>query len=151
MRASAAAQQQASLGMQIPSKSASSQITPSHPTPPQQTNMRKKRAAVEMDLNYCEYNLSTMVDSKGGFLVEESPIALNNPEKEKRVLEEPPIPNIDPSSGSLCIECQSPDIDLNYLKYYSMLICKSCRDKYPEKYSLLTKTECKTVELFIYF
>ena len=31
---------------------------------------RKRKA---MDLTYCEYNLSTMKDSKGGFLYEEEP------------------------------------------------------------------------------
>jgi DNA-repair protein complementing XP-A cells len=28
---------------------------------------------------------------------------------------------------------------------FDIKVCKSCKDKYPEKYSLLTKTECKEV------
>lgn len=42
-----------------------------------------------------------------------------------------------------CSECHSIETDRNYRKHFQVLVCRDCIDTYPEKYSLLTKTECK--------
>ena len=44
-----------------------------------------------------------------------------------------------------CNECQSIDIDQSYRKVFGCLVCNKCKNEKPEKYSLLTKTECKEV------
>ena len=44
-----------------------------------------------------------------------------------------------------CKECQSIDIDYNFKKTFGCLVCNKCKNDLPEKYSLLTKTECKEV------
>ena len=44
-----------------------------------------------------------------------------------------------------CKECQSIDIDHNFKKTFGCLVCNKCKSDLPEKYSLLTKTECKEV------
>lgn len=50
---------------------------------------------------------------------------------------------LDPTLNPKCNECQSMDIDQTYKKVFGCLVCKSCQNSKPEKYSLLTKTECK--------
>lgn len=42
-----------------------------------------------------------------------------------------------------CRECGSLEIDFKWLDAFACGICKGCREKYPEKYSLLTKTEAR--------
>lgn len=37
------------------------------------------------------------------------------------------------------------DVDPTYMKAFKCLVCKNCQNEKPEKYSLLTKTECKQV------
>lgn len=44
-----------------------------------------------------------------------------------------------------CKECQSIDIDHNFKKTFGCSVCNKCKNDLPEKYSLLTKTECKEV------
>ena len=44
-----------------------------------------------------------------------------------------------------CKVCQSIDIDHNFKKTFGCLVCNKCKNDLPEKYSLLTKTECKEV------
>lgn len=44
-----------------------------------------------------------------------------------------------------CKECKTIDIDHNFRKTFSCLVCNKCKNDFPEKYSLLTKTECKEV------
>lgn len=57
---------------------------------------------------------------------------------------------LDPALNPKCKECQSMDIDQTYKKVFGCLVCKKCQDSKPEKYSLLTKTECKEVRPFKY-
>jgi DNA-repair protein complementing XP-A cells len=52
---------------------------------------------------------------------------------------------LDSSLNPKCIECDSMDIDQTYRRVFGCLICKTCMNEMPEKYSLLTKTECKEV------
>jgi hypothetical protein len=42
------------------------------------------------------------------------------------------------------------DIDANFRKVFGVLVCSKCKNEFPEKYSLLTKTECKTVMEILY-
>ena len=44
-----------------------------------------------------------------------------------------------------CKECQTIDIDHNFRKTFGCLVCNKCKNDFPERYSLLTKTECKEV------
>lgn len=50
---------------------------------------------------------------------------------------------LDPSLNPKCSECRSIDIDQEYKKVFGCLVCNKCKNEKPEKYSLLTKTECK--------
>ncbi|TPX37458.1 hypothetical protein SmJEL517_g00585 [Synchytrium microbalum] len=107
-------------------------------------NYKKRKSG--MNLKYYEYNLSTMKDSKGGFLVDETPEQeepqpkAREPQR-KAMFEDEPI-ELDPSLMPRCNECDSMDIEYNYKKHYNVLVCKACIEKLPDKYSLLTKTEC---------
>ncbi|KAI0702466.1 thioesterase-like superfamily-domain-containing protein [Cytidiella melzeri] len=99
---------------------------------------------------YFEYDLSKMVNSKGGFLLEddkEADAELRAKERErereraKKALE-PPI-FLDPAKNPKCKDCGSVDIDHTFRKVFGCLVCNTCKNAKPEKYSLLTKTECK--------
>ena len=50
-----------------------------------------------------------------------------------------------PELNPKCTECGSVDIDGTFLKVFKVLVCNACKNSKPEKYSLLTKTECKEV------
>ena len=52
---------------------------------------------------------------------------------------------LDPALNPKCKECQTVDIDPSFFRGFNCLVCKKCQNEYPEKYSLLTKTECKLV------
>lgn len=49
----------------------------------------------------------------------------------------------DKSQQKTCRECGSLEIDWKWEEMLHCCICHSCKDKFPEKYSLLTKTEAK--------
>ncbi|KAG5349912.1 hypothetical protein C0989_001296 [Termitomyces sp. Mn162] len=99
---------------------------------------------------YFEYDLSKMVNSKGGFLLEdgnEIDEEVRRKEKERerqraRQNLDPPM-HLDRAMNPKCSECQSLDIDQTFKKVFGCLVCKKCQNEKPEKYSLLTKTECK--------
>ncbi|KAI5860388.1 DNA repair protein [Durotheca rogersii] len=42
-----------------------------------------------------------------------------------------------------CRECRSLEIDFVWEEVFGCAVCGQCKEKFPEKYSLLTKTECK--------
>ncbi|KAI1374790.1 DNA repair protein [Hypoxylon crocopeplum] len=42
-----------------------------------------------------------------------------------------------------CRECRSLEIDFVWEEVFGCAVCGSCKEKHPEKYSLLTKTECR--------
>jgi DNA-repair protein complementing XP-A cells len=42
-----------------------------------------------------------------------------------------------------CRECGSLEIDWVWDEVFHVCVCGACKEKFPEKYSLLTKTECK--------
>ena len=55
----------------------------------------------------------------------------------------PILPGDDEASKKKCRECGSLEIDFVWEEVFRCAVCKPCKEKYPEKYSLLTKTECK--------
>ena len=57
---------------------------------------------------------------------------------------EPPV-FLDKGKNPQCGECGSIDVDQTFRKVFGCLVCKKCQNEKPEKYSLLTKTECKEV------
>lgn len=49
----------------------------------------------------------------------------------------------DEAERKRCRECNSMEIDFVWEEVFHICVCSKCKDKHPEKYSLLTKTECK--------
>lgn len=49
----------------------------------------------------------------------------------------------DPVERKRCRECRSLEIDFVWDEVFGVSVCNKCKDKFPDKYSLLTKTECK--------
>ncbi|KAJ7919114.1 hypothetical protein B0H13DRAFT_2230997 [Mycena leptocephala] len=99
---------------------------------------------------YFDYDLSKMVNSKGGFLIEDGKevdedMLRKEKERERERIQKnmEPAVFLDPALNPKCRECQSISIDHNYRKTFGCLVCKTCQNDHPEKYSLLTKTECK--------
>lgn len=120
---------------------------------------------------YVDYDFSKMTDTKGGFLTQEDdpfnkalhvtdgkeqkPAHMTQKEWERHQLleslrrnrEGPFEPGLsvldDKSQQKRCRECGSLEIDWKWEEMLRCCICHSCKDKYPEKYSLLTKTEAK--------
>lgn len=103
--------------------------------------------------DYIEYDFSTMKDSKGGFLNLEDPPANQDPktlkdweqeQANKQILVKEDAPPLEPDKAPQCFECQSIEIDLNlYNNFRNVRVCKKCMRELPDKYSLLTKTECR--------
>ncbi|GBC04078.1 hypothetical protein RclHR1_00550023 [Rhizophagus clarus] len=97
--------------------------------------------------NYAEYDFSKMKDSRGGFLLEED----ENPNPKKRKWEPPetefealePSMSLDPAENPKCKDCDSIELDNLFRKTFGVCVCKGCKEKYPEKYSLITKSEAK--------
>ncbi|KAF4119230.1 DNA-repair protein complementing XP-A cells [Geosmithia morbida] len=57
---------------------------------------------------------------------------------------EPGISVLDePEKKKRCRECSSMEIDWVWDDVFHLSVCSRCKERYPEKYSLLTKTECK--------
>jgi DNA-repair protein complementing XP-A cells len=91
-----------------------------------------------------------MVNSKGGFLVEdgtevdEAQLRKEKERERQRAKQnlDPPI-SLDPSLNPKCQECDSIDIDQTYKRVFGSLVCPKCIREKPTRYSLLTKTECK--------
>ncbi|KAF1998905.1 DNA repair protein [Amniculicola lignicola CBS 123094] len=42
-----------------------------------------------------------------------------------------------------CRECNSLEVDYKWQDIFSISVCNACKDKFPDKYSLLTKTEAR--------
>ncbi|KAI7875304.1 DNA repair protein [Lichtheimia hyalospora FSU 10163] len=108
----------------------------------EQQSKRPKRARWT---KYYEYDLSTMVDSKGGFMIEETrEDKLIKSRREEATKIAPFIPmGSDPSQSPKCRDCGSMDVDPVFFQVFHMSVCPKCKDKFPERYSLITKTEAK--------
>ncbi|OLL26730.1 DNA repair protein rad14 [Neolecta irregularis DAH-3] len=97
-------------------------------------------------MNYIEYDFSKIKDTKGGFIVDD-----DKPEGRKKWDEklfskpfiEPPL-SLDPAKNAKCRECRSVELDFTYQRDFNCDVCSKCIKDLPEKYSLLTKTECRT-------
>ncbi|THZ66471.1 DNA repair protein [Aureobasidium pullulans] len=119
---------------------------------------------------FVEYDFSKMTDTKGGFLTaEDDPHnrALHTPNQEqkpanmtlkewekaqliKKLKNERAGP-YEPGLSALgaakeqkkCRECDTLEIDWKWDDVFGCQVCKACQDKFPDKYSLLTKTEAR--------
>ena len=56
---------------------------------------------------------------------------------------------LDPALNPHCRECNTMDVDPTFIKAFRCVVCKKCQNEKPEKYSLLTKTECKEVRIVL--
>ncbi|KAG7099493.1 hypothetical protein E1B28_001339 [Marasmius oreades] len=125
-------------------------VTPATSTSPTASGNLKKLQRDSRLGTYFEYDLSKMVNSKGGFLVEDDKEVDEVTIRKEREREmqrakqnlEPPI-YLDPERNPRCNECDTVDIDHTFHKIFNCRVCKKCQNELPEKYSLLTKTECK--------
>ncbi|KAF8930584.1 hypothetical protein BGZ47_000482 [Haplosporangium gracile] len=100
---------------------------------------------------FYDYDLSKMKDTRAGFIqdVEDDKKRDVEDENSKKRKWEPTIAQPDPSiflgadDNYECQDCTSIDVDFQLLRYFHVPVCIGCRDAQPEKYSLLTKTECR--------
>ena len=102
--------------------------------------------------DYIEFDFATMKDTKGGFLQDEKTNTQGadeqtlqdwkNKQRELQKIRELPPP-IDLQNIPRCRECQSMEVDANLMTNFNVRACRKCIKALPEKYSLLTKTECK--------
>lgn len=93
-----------------------------------------------------------MKDSRGGFInIDEPPPGADSTTleewKEKQRQEHivhDLAPPIDISQAPKCFECGSLELDPNfYQNFNEVRVCRRCMKDKPEKYLLLTKTECR--------
>ncbi|KAK4501871.1 hypothetical protein PRZ48_007680 [Zasmidium cellare] len=116
---------------------------------------------------FVEYDFSKMTDTKGGFMTHEDdphnkslhapgegkPANMTLKEWEQQQLQrrlrdakagpyEPGLSVLEQNSKK-CRECGTLEIDWQWDEVLNCRICNTCKEKYPEKYSLLTKTEAK--------
>ncbi|KAI0651598.1 thioesterase-like superfamily-domain-containing protein [Trametes meyenii] len=121
--------------------------TSTSPTAPKPSPKLKRDSRLG---KYFEYDLSKMVNTKGGFLVkdgkevdEEARAKEKERERQRAMQNLEPAIHLDPKLNPHCKECNSMDIDYTYKRVFGCLVCNKCKNEKPEKYSLLTKTECK--------
>ncbi|KAI0856558.1 XPA protein C-terminus-domain-containing protein [Xylaria cubensis] len=50
---------------------------------------------------------------------------------------------VDEKERRKCRECGNLEIDFVWDEVFGCAVCNACKEKYPERYSLLTKTECR--------
>ena len=118
---------------------------------------------------YVEYDFSKMTDTKGGFMTaeddphnkalhsetEQKPANMSLKEwealqlqrkqrKQKTGLYEPGLSVLNGGEKKkICRECGTLEIDFHWADELKTQVCNACKEKYPEKYSLLTKTEAR--------
>ncbi|ORY99263.1 DNA repair protein RAD14 [Syncephalastrum racemosum] len=94
---------------------------------------------------YYDYDLSTIEDSKGGFLVEETKSDQKLKELQENVTRIMPMIPLaaDPNDQPKCRDCKSLDVDPAFYQIFHLSVCPKCKEKFPERYSLITKTEAK--------
>ncbi|KAF2862476.1 DNA repair protein [Piedraia hortae CBS 480.64] len=120
--------------------------------------------------SFIEYDFSRLTDTKGGFLasdddpynkamhgasIAQKPPGVSMAEWEKTQLQRklkasrsgPYEPGLSvlgkQEEEKRCRECRGLEIDWEWDEVFKTQVCNSCKDKFPEKYSLLTKTEAK--------
>lgn len=118
---------------------------------------------------FVEYDFSKMTDTKGGFLtIEDDPHnkALHAPNADEKPTHmtlkewerhqllrslreqkagpfEPGLSVLKKEANKECRECGSWEIDWKWDEVFGCAICNPCKEKVPDKYSLLTKTEAR--------
>lgn len=118
---------------------------------------------------YIEYDFSKMTDTKGGFLTAEDdphnkamrveekdakPEQVTQKDWERQQLLkslrnqkagpfEPGISAMKDEETKKCRECGVLEIDWKFSDVFDIAVCNGCKEKFPEKYSLLTKTEAR--------
>ncbi|KAF9173477.1 hypothetical protein BGX21_000796 [Mortierella sp. AD011] len=104
---------------------------------------------------FYDYDLSKMKDTRAGFIQDlDKKDAVGSrtdadEENMKKRKWQPSTAEPDPSiflgaeDNYECQDCTSIDIDFQLLRHFHVPVCIGCRDAQPEKYSLLTKTECR--------
>ncbi|CAG8745505.1 5355_t:CDS:2, partial [Dentiscutata erythropus] len=105
-------------------------------------NQEEKLRPMKKFQNYVDYDFSKMINTRGGFLLEDQ----DENSKKRKIREiDPEDPPIDPhhSDTPRCKECNTVEIDYQFHRTFRVDICKACKEKFPEKFSLLTKTEAK--------
>lgn len=135
----------------------------------QDTDIRAARKFQKQ--NFVEYDFSKMNDTKGGFMTEEDdphnralhatgdkdqkPANMTLKDWERAQLQKrlrnqragPYEPGLsilnDGVNTKKCRECGSLDIDWQWEEVLSIHVCHTCKERLPDKYSLLTKTEAK--------
>lgn len=50
---------------------------------------------------------------------------------------------MDVDRGPRCVECKTLEIDNKFHETFGISLCQNCKKGNPERYSLLTKTECR--------
>ncbi|GAA6009934.1 hypothetical protein JCM11491_000872 [Sporobolomyces phaffii] len=108
--------------------------------------------------NYVEYDLATLKNSRGGFLLEGEE---DDPRKkrERQLQEELKLKrlenarlqgqlrgsamSLDPTLNPKCVHCGTTDLDDQMKSVFGVMVCTVCKKDRPDSYSLLTKTECK--------
>ncbi|KAG0088333.1 hypothetical protein BGZ93_008490 [Podila epicladia] len=107
---------------------------------------------------FYDYDLSKMKDTRAGFIQElderdaigrTAEEAAQDDENLRKRKWQPTVVPDDPSiflgaeDNYECQDCGSIDVDFQLLRHFHIPVCIACRDARPEKYSLLTKTECR--------
>jgi DNA-repair protein complementing XP-A cells len=98
--------------------------------------------------NYIEYDLSKITDTKGGYLESDEAsgessthMTLEEWKEKQKVYQAPTI--LSDADAPKCFECGTPELNFKLYNIFKTRVCKSCERKFPDKYSLLTKTECR--------
>ena len=119
---------------------------------------------------YVDYDFSKMADTKGGFLTAEDdpfnkalhasdetdgkPANMTLKEWEKQQLLrslryeragpfEPGISTLGDQRTPRCRECNTLEVDWKWFDMFKLAVCNACKDKFPDRYSLLTKSEAR--------
>lgn len=101
------------------------------------------RTPKKMNLKYSEYDLSKIKDPKGGFILEEQTESQKDEYDKKKAIQLDKRLLIEKEDYK-CESCGTNcEIDINYLYYFKVPVCYPCRKENIERYSLLTKTECR--------
>lgn len=135
-------------------------------TVPSPSKPNKIRPSIH-EKDYIEYNFATMKNLNGGYINPQDKIYQEddpdyygdnghnekklktiqdwkNEQKERRMMYENMPPPEHASVAIRCIECKiNIEMDPVLDDVFKLKVCKTCAKEHPEKYALLTKTECK--------
>lgn len=130
------------------------------PRLPQPSSRDDPNAPLERDKSlgdYIEFDLSKLHNSKGGFLLDDDAgmaprktieEVRRERERERQRMREAMEPGIVlDDREEICQDCGSKELNDQFKRTFGVRVCRACERKYPDKYSLLTKTEVKEVRL----